>query len=1015
MKKSLIFLIFVCGWSLLLAQHTMSLEYPHKSIAGLVGDGTFLIQTHPDSFKSVRGKKIEGSLQIFADSFQLSVLNDPTSFFFPGGVEYVGSDGTRVLYGVTPKYGFILAVETNLATEVVLQDRSASRLKKRLNRNAKKCTTFFSERNVAGSLTYAALKDILYKPYQEKLVINTPNHTLDMAVQFSQYLLDLGFNGEFMLCELFRWLDIWARDLGSGLLPGALASGRADKARKSLEYDLQRYNLMSPADCKNSNDPSQGGTAEGIGWTVRSIWNYYLYSGNKEQLAEDACIMRPWVDFWITRDYDEDGLIIDVTEFMDHMIMMLTTNGVSTLAANAMYSGMLQYAHRIEQELGNAGKAAYYQSLYQRTVNAINTVYWNDQKGYFNNMALWGNISERSAQPSQSMLLKIGATDGKRTSRTLDFLKQNNWNDFGSITILPKMNHVPLTNDQNVKVWPWWNLWEAEARFKHGDPEGGYRLLSLAANTIKDEKYPGLMEETLALDGTTYGGNAFPTAAGNLMDVVVKDLMGIEVVIPGWKGIRVVPKVPVTWTDYSCQMPVPGGFIRIIAKGGKVFVSVDSKLIKKVFTVEEINVIGAEKVVEKVPQNISVSYVPVTKKKVMPLKAGKYAQFFDPEFHVQPIGFITEKVDVEGLAEIAHSDIRHLIIQGNRLPLAPKKGVSIRVALEEFVARGGNVIFYGATVNEKNDEDGAGILGEQCGIVDWEQYLPAREKRYFHGWKSVGDSKNGTFNYQATVEIPQYFNGKELFVEIGQIVGLDSIFVNGNFVASYVDMDRYMKQEYPTRTDYRHSHKYKRVSRIYRFTPASPAYKAFNFGGENKVEIRIMKDALCEGLTDKNRPNVGIEGARYAWQALDEDLPEIGLEVSKRKGVNYWGNEQFFNSWSTKQGLFGFAINGRGIQFMDGTVLAGLPEVDMPVNTAYTDFALFAPLQFEVLAYTWTHERLLYPMETERYPCVVRIAHGDSGGGYTLITPAVTTRVLGEEMIGRIVGKNKHELNNSIQ
>lgn len=76
-------------------------------------------------------------------------------------------------------------------------------------------------------------------------------------------------------------------------------------------------------------------------------------------------------------------------------------------------------------------------------------------------MTLWGSISERSAQPSQSMLLKMGATDRERTNRTLDFLKKNNWNDFGSITILPEMNHVPLTNDQNVKIWPWWNLWEA--------------------------------------------------------------------------------------------------------------------------------------------------------------------------------------------------------------------------------------------------------------------------------------------------------------------------------------------------------------------------------------------------------------------------------------------------------------------------------------------------------------------------------------------------------------------------
>lgn len=1006
MKKSLIFLILFSCWNLLSAQQSIpTLDYPHKSIVGLVGDGTFLVETHPMAFKSIRGKNIEGRLRIAKKSSQATQFDDLTSSFFPGGVEYMDGDGTRVLYGVLPKYGFIVAVETQTEADILLQDEFVLPLKKQQRRNGGKYVTFFSEKQVSGPLTYAVLKENLYKPYREKLVINTPNQTLDMAVLFSQYLLDLGFNGEFMLCELFRWLDIWARDLGSGLLPGALASGRIDMARKSLEYDLRRYASMFPADCKNSNDPSQGGTAEGIGWTVRSIWNYYLYSGNKEQLSDDVSVMRPWIDFWITRDYDEDGLIIDVTEFMDHMIMMLTTNGVSTLAANAMYSGMLQYASRIEQELGNVDKAMYYQQLYQRTVNAINTVYWNEKKGYFNNMTLWGSISERSAQPSQSMLLKMGATDRERTNRTLDFLKKNNWNDFGSITILPEMNHVPLTNDQNVKIWPWWNLWEAEARFKNNDLKGGYRILSLAANTIKDEKFPGLMEETLALDGTTYGGNAFPTAAGNLIDVVVKDLMGIEVITPGWKEIRVIPKVPGSWTNYSCRMPIPGGYIKIIAKNGDISVYVEGKQVRKVYTTKEINVVGAEKFIWTFPQEMDISYSLVPKKEILPFKTGKYAQFFDSEFHVNPIEFIKDKIDIEGLARISHTDILYLIVPGNRLPIVTKNGISIRQELEKYVARGGNVIFYGASVNEKNNEDGAGILGEQCGIIDWEQYLPVREKKYLYDWRSTGNTPKYTFNYQATVEIPQNFEGKELFIEIGQIVGLDSIFVNGKFVASYTDMDQYMKQEYPTHTRYPHSHKYKRISRMYRFTPENMVYTAFKFGEKNKVEIRIMKDALHEGLTDKNHPNIGIETSRYAWQALDEDLPEIGFEVSKRKGVNYWGNEQFFNSWSTKQGLFGFAIDGRGIQFVNGTVLAGLPDIDMPVNTTYTDFALFAPLQFEVLAYTETHEHLLYPMDKERYPCIVRIIHGDDGGGYVLITPSVTNRVLGEEIIKRIVGK----------
>ncbi|MCD8194561.1 MAG: hypothetical protein LUD74_08480, partial [Tannerellaceae bacterium] len=443
----------------------------------------------------------------------------------------------------------------------------------------------------------AGLQAMLEKPYREQLVLNSPNATLNKSVAFSQYLLDLGFNGEIMLCELFRWLDIWARDLGSGLLPGGLATGRADMARLSLEYDLERYRLMSPAYCKNSNDPSQGGTAAEIGWTARSSWNYYLYSGDKNKLRKDAEVIRPWVHHWISRDYDEDGLIIDVTEFMDHMLMMVTTNGVSTLATNAMYSAMLKYFAKIENELGNKKEACRLEELHTKTIDALNTVYWNEDKEYFNHLTLWDKTDTRSSQTFQSILMKMEATDDIRAGKILDYLKTNNWCNYGSITVIPQMNHVSMANDQNVKVWPWWNMWEIEARFRHNDKESAYHLLDLAARTIEDEKYPGLLEETLDTDGVSIGGNVFVTGAGNLLEVVVKDLLGIEALVPGWSVIKVVPAVPDEWTDYSCQIPTPHGFLHLECQGGHVTVFVEDATIKqlKVADMDNITVNGAEK------------------------------------------------------------------------------------------------------------------------------------------------------------------------------------------------------------------------------------------------------------------------------------------------------------------------------------------------------------------------------------------------------------------------------------
>ena len=969
-----------------------SLEYKGKALDGLTGDGKVLVRTAPDGFASVRGRDLSGRIRTGG--------NVTCSSFFPGGVSYSFDDGSEILYGTLPELGFFAAVQSASGPETELPEGSGMTIKAWQGGDGR--LTLLSERKPGRKWSLANLKEAAYRPYAEGLFTDTPDDTLDMAVQFSQYLLDLGYNGEFMLCELFRWLDIWARDLGSGLLPGALVSGRQAQGRQSLEYDLERYALMSPSYCKNSNDPSQGGTAEGIGWTVRSIWNYYLCSGDRKTLESDMAVMRPWVEWWIRRDYDHDGLVIDVTEFMDHMIMMLTTDGVMTLAAGAMYSGMLLYSEKIERELGNTEAADRYAVLHDRTINALNTQYWNESGGYFNNMILWGDVSCRSAQPSQSMLLKMGATDPARAVSALGWLKSHNWGEYGSVTIVPKMNHVPLTNDQNVKIWPWWNLWESEARFRYGDPEGGYKLLHLAAKTIGHEKYPGLLEETLDLDGSSYGGNAFPTGAGNLMDVVVKDLFGIEILSPGWKEIKVLPAVPAGWKDWKIRVPLPGGSdLEVTCSGGRLSVGTDGKSpVKAVYTSENAEVSGAEHRIWVPEDTEPAVYEKVEKTVPEPLRPGKTVWFHDAGFHAGNPGCAAAGlVDVEGLENLPESDADYLVVGGNSLPLYTRSGASVKKILEKFVDRGGYVIFFGADTGRRTDQDGAGILGEQCGIIDWKQYLPAREKIYFHGWRSES-SAPGEYAYTAAFSLPEHFEGKDLILECGQMTGRDSVFVNGHFIACCDDMIPAMKQEYPTETDYPHRHFHKRLSRIYTVSSEDAAYGGFIFGGENTVEIRIHGDGCMEGLSMNSSPNISVASDTYEWQFTDEDIPDTGFDYPKRKGINYWGSEQFFNSWSTVQGLFGFRIDGKGFFPAEGTVLESMPDYKIPVTSAYTDFAVFAPANFEVLAYTSTTQRLLYPQETERFPCAVRVSHGD--GGYILIAPELAKGVVGEEILGLI-------------
>lgn len=1023
--RNLLILLCLVGMTFPLRAETVpdTLDYPGKAVAGLVGNGAYLVRTLPASFTAVRGAELEGRLLIRTSGGTL----DPAtlawhSTFFPGGVVYsapLAGGEMRILYGVLPASGYTVCIETPKGATAEIETRSLRPWVRRAlpaGRTKGKTVVFYSEKEGETPASPEAMQQALYEPYTRGLVLESPDTLLNKAVVFSQYLLDLSDNGRIMLCELFRWLDIWARDLGSGLLPGALATGREVMARRSLTYDLERYAEMEPSDCKNSNDPSQGGTASGIGWTARSIWKYYLYSGDKETLRRDADIIRPWVAHWIQRDYDGDGLIIDVTEFMDHMIMMLTTNGVTTLAANAMYAGLLHNFSLIEQELGHGEAAAQLRALYGRTRQAIQNTYWNEEQGYFNNMMLWQTVSRRSSQASQSMLLKIGATDEVRARRTLDYLKRTNWTPYGSITIVPCMNHVGLQNDQNMKIWPWWNLWEAEARFRYDDKAGGYRLLRNAASTIRDEKYPGLLEETLDLEGKTYGGNAFPTGAGNLLDVVTKDLLGVEPLAPGWRQVKVVPAVPDTWKNYACTLPSPGGKIRLTAREGKLTVEVADSSIEVVCTTPEAIVKGARKQIYQRPvEEIPVCRT-VEKKAVPPLKEGKTVLFYDPVFHAGhsdlrggrsdlPGGrsdFSLETIDVRQLGDLDAGRYAHVIVPASRLPLYTTEGKSVRRSIERFVAAGGTLVLYGAVTNAKCDEDGAGILGEQGGLIDWYQWLPARRKCYFASGRTDTLPGRGRLRYTASATLPAGFEGQPLYLEIGSLLGLDSVYINGRLVGSYGDMAPRMKQEYPTRTRYPHNHTYKRLSRMYVIEPGDPAYGAFRFGQPNELTIRISEDGLREGLTARNRPNIGVPAERYAWQAVDEDLPDMGFDFPKRKGVNYWGKEQFFNSWSTQNGLFGFAVEGRGVAFADSVRFAGLSDAGVSVQAAYTDFALFEPWLFEAVAYTTTSQGLLYPMEQERYPCIARIVDSRRGGGFLIVAPGVAESALGKEVLGRL-------------
>ncbi len=115
---------------------------------------------------------------------------------------------------------------------------------------------------------------------------------LDRAVAFAKAHLLLGYDwspdedghpggdGSKMVCDIFRWRDVWSRDFGSGFGPGGIAAGLMDAVLATLDYEAERHTAHDPSGLKVSDDTSQGGSAEGLGWLLKLVWRVYKHTGD---------------------------------------------------------------------------------------------------------------------------------------------------------------------------------------------------------------------------------------------------------------------------------------------------------------------------------------------------------------------------------------------------------------------------------------------------------------------------------------------------------------------------------------------------------------------------------------------------------------------------------------------------------------------------------------------------------------------------------------------------------------
>jgi len=222
-----------------------------------------------------------------------------------------------------------------------------------------------------------------------------------------------------------------------------MVDGQFAAARTTIDYDLHAHAIANPRGFKVTEDASQGGSAEGVAWLTRAVWRYYLLMGDREFLTNAASTLRPWVNAWIDRDADERGLLIDVTEWMDHSRFLLLPDGARALYfERALCGSASTLLPRSSGRWATRRRHRDSITLHLRFVRGINAHLWNEAAGEYNNLSLGGEADERSSSEGNMLAVLSGVAPQDRVQRVLATVRQTNWRTAGSVTITPPMTHV---------------------------------------------------------------------------------------------------------------------------------------------------------------------------------------------------------------------------------------------------------------------------------------------------------------------------------------------------------------------------------------------------------------------------------------------------------------------------------------------------------------------------------------------------------------------------------------------
>jgi hypothetical protein len=475
-------------------------------------------------------------------------------------IELVGADGASVDIGYVER---LLDGQFNNAIECWFADRCYLAEGKMVYRpTAWKAFRYLKLRfqDCPGGVTVRAVRAVTTTyPYEPRGRFESSDEVLNGSWAISRRTLELCSN-EFLMDTPWREAAQWLGDVSAVTLGGIYAcfgdTALPGKYIRQVAANAQPTGLLSnvtnrPARSMYSDIPDYSL------WWVRGLWNHYLYTGERRwaehYYPQAAGVMRAHGQY-----RNDRGLIEEMPYWVFIDWAHIDRRG-QCAAYNAIYYGALEAM----EKLAELGGDAYTLSRTREAMGAIREAFvgtfWDERRGLLADARVEGELSSMAREQANLAAIRWGLVDEATTARILDTLYGGEWPEgvtqaepFFTSVVLAALDRVDRFDLALEVVRDRWGRrmldrgatsvfeeWQSNGSFRHGFFTGFYRTHSHAWSAAPAE-------------------------------FLIRNLMGVEIVEPGCRRLRVSPRR--TDFDYVATFPTPAGDVTASCRGGEVTV-----------------------------------------------------------------------------------------------------------------------------------------------------------------------------------------------------------------------------------------------------------------------------------------------------------------------------------------------------------------------------------------------------------------------------------------------------------